>query len=170
MKYKVGDKFLQDIEVARIVENDTCPYKMLPDGGGWSESALDELSRPDDMTAEEAWEIAKKITCPKTFGGFSADDAENIFGTFSNFDIMSRFTPQQVKAKIEAWEAERDIKVGDIVKGGVDQPGIVAFIDGLEVTVMWLDGSCSEKHKNDIKKTGKHIDIQELLEQIGGVE
>lgn len=167
MKYKVGDKFLQEIEVARIVENDQCPYKMLPDGGGWSEMALDDLRRPDDMTAEEAWETAKKILLYPQHGGFNAAELEEIFGRTEH---LWEFSPQEAKAKIEDWEAKREIKVGDIVKTEDDEKAIVLDVKPNTFDV-WTEGGCAEEwYRSKVTKTGRHIDIQGLLEQIGGAE
>ena len=81
----------------------------------FNNDALDVLPRPSDMTAEEAWEIARRIACPEEQGGLSPETFMDIFGfgidCFEN--AILDYTPQQVKAKIEAWEAkEKEIKVG----------------------------------------------------------
>lgn len=167
MKYKVGDKFLQEIEVIRIVEDDQCPYKMLPDGGEWSEAALDNLRRPDDMTVEEAWEIAKKIFLYPKDGGFNATELEEIFGRTEH---LWELPPQEVKAKIEAWEAEKKIKVGDVVKTKESTKAVVIETYRQYIDVWTESGYVEKWHKDKAIKTGKQINIQGLLEQIGGAE
>lgn len=170
MKYKVGDKFLQEIEVGRIDEDSPCPYKMLPDGGAWSEAALDDLRRPDDMTAEEAWETIEKI-CKMDY-----EDASRIFGTAIIRNIIRKNTPQQAKAKFEVWEAEKEIKVGDEVmfrnNSNDEYKFFVTRKEGTEIN--GFSGFTGEvfasRDINNYIKTGRHIDIQGLLKQIGGAE
>lgn len=169
MKYKVGDKFLQEIEVGRIVEHAPCPYKMLPDCGGWSEAALNELRRPDDMTAEEAWEIAKKL-----FADFKNHELDEIFGKDWSYLKLMNLSPRQAKAKIEAWEAEKEIEVGDIVHF-IDKPEIKVMItvkheSGYYNGINAGGSTYSGMNGKYWKKTGRHIDIQSLLKQIGGTE
>lgn len=171
MKYKVGDKFLQEIEVGQIVKGDVCPYKMLPDGGGWSETALDELRRPDDMIADETWRIAEKLI------KMSIKDRVRIFGNSEAYGVINAYSFPEIKTKIKAWEAEKEIKVGDVVRH-IDNPKIKVVItqcyhdddekqyDGVNAA----GGVYSGITKKDWKKTGQHIDVHGLLEQIRGLE
>ena len=121
------------------------------------------------MTAEEAWEIAKKILLYPAHGGFNATELEEIFGRTEH---LWELTPQQAKAKIEAWEAEKEIRVGDVVDICGDKGIVTSFgTDGDTIHVLYLDGIVNSYRKDkDIKKTGRHIDIEGLLKQIGGDE
>lgn len=172
MKYKVGDKFLMEIEISGINEIDTSfPYRASTHGPDWTEEALDKLRRPDDMTAEEAWEMVREICdmdCEKTC---------EIFGTNSIVGILKNNPdPQQTKAKIEAWEAARKIGIGDEVEFADTANG---FQRAMYVTSKFGDNNYCGICKNGdtycvdvsaLKKTGRHIDIQRLLDQIGGVK
>lgn len=113
MKYKVGDEVLVK---AKIVDVDNNGYYARARNGNFTFWVEDEsIVENPDMTAEEAWEIARKIIYDVSDGGMSIGDLRNVFG-ISNFQSALRNnTPQQAKAKIEAWEAEKEIKVGDEV-------------------------------------------------------
>lgn len=165
MKYKVGDKFLQEIEIRQIIDPLKYGKQYVVSGLQYANDAdLDKLRRPDDMTAEDAWEIARKIVYL-----YFEDPGEEFSSTYtSSYDLLMKLTPQEAKARIETWEAEKEIKVGDVVVGSAGQNGIVTYINTNNATVIWPDGSWGVKNRNDIKKTGRHIDIQGLLEQIGG--
>lgn len=180
MKYKVGDEVLLKAEISEVRENafPGLPYTVLVRSGKQCKgveircATLRDINEDviADMTAEEAWEIAHRIC------NMDGDLRTQILGDryYHMAEVCEDFTPQQVKAKIEAWE-EKEIKVGDIVRsaGGPD-------IEVL-ITRRYQDEDCysgvgpSGKVYSDMrnkywKKTGRHIDIQGLLEQIGGAE
>lgn len=77
----------------------------------------------------------------------------------------------------DAWGVARKIfttfKVGDVVMGDddLDELGVITWAAGDDVYVMWSDGSCGqERFIESLHKTGKHIDVPEFLQKIGGVE
>lgn len=168
MKYKVGDKFLQEIEVARVNENDplNCPYMMEPGEKRWNEEELEKLRRPEDMTADEVWKLADKIM------EMPRGELAEIFPECEWMYVARNFSPKETKDRIEAREAEKEIKVGDVV-GYYDNPKIKVMItkchhdggsyDGVNPSGVVYCG-IEEKYW---KKTGQHIDIQSVLEQIG---
>lgn len=59
---------------------------------------------PGQMTAAEAWEIARRITLDEVLGGFSNEELSEIFGTIYPDEIFSRYMPEEAKAKIAEWE------------------------------------------------------------------
>lgn len=156
-KYKVGDEvfvraklisgirkfFVVDIEEKRF---DVCE---------------DNIVEVPDMTAEEAWELAKKILL------YTDHELEEIFG---RTEPLLELTPQEAKVKIEAWEAEKEIKVGDVVNVCGDIGVVTSFgTDGDSIHVIYSDGIVNSYRKDKgIKKTGRHIDIKGILNQIGG--
>lgn len=176
MKYKVGDEVLVKVQ---IVEDSVFVYGLKTPDGILFTAKKDGVIPAPDMTAEEAWEIAKKIFLRPPYGGFNATELKEIF---RNTDLLE-LTPQQAKAKIEAWEAEKEIKVGDVVtitnndptsitNGKTVHTGVITsahpddyydLILGDGLTWSYVDG---EK----LKKTGRHIDIDGILKQIGGDE
>lgn len=118
------------------------------------------------MTAEETWEIAKKISLCPIHGGFDATELKEIFGRIEDLWELS---PQEAKGKIEAWEAEKEIKVGDVVRADSTKAAILNIHDEY-LDVLVEDGCAEEWYKSKVTKTGCHIDIQGLLKQIGGAE
>ena len=110
---------------------------------------------------EDAWELAKKLFCPPRYNGMDIHI------------VPARYTVQEALAKLEAYEKEQaEIKVGDVVQFEGKIGVVTAITEGKEVktadilrkdgqfTISWCIAKC--------KKTGKHIDIQSVLQQIGG--
>lgn len=180
MGYKVGDEVL-----VKAVINDICVGKVHPyevkaaDNPRCGSSARVIYVREEDvlpaptMTAEEAWDIAKKILLYPAHGGFNATELEEIFGRTEH---LWELTPQQAKAKIEAWEAEKEIKVGDEVRlkrdPGDEYKFFITNKDGFEISgFSGFKGSVfSCRDIRLYEKTGRHIDIDGILKQIGGDE
>ncbi len=118
---------------------------------------------------DNAWEIAKKLYLSKKNGGLSGVELEEIFGQITTGEIFLRHTPQEVESKIEAWEKSRqEIKVGDVV---IDTKGDVFVVLRKLDTYVYALLDSEGKHKYlDVKyltKTGRTIDIESVLEQIG---
>lgn len=125
---------------------------------------------PADKTYEQgladAWNLAKKILNMKL------DVAAEVFDSTRLFDVMDKFTPQEALAKIEAYEKEKEIKVGDEVIHETDSTKcqfVVTYIGGNMISGIEKNGDTyGFSFPNQyIRKTGKHIDIESLLRQIG---
>lgn len=190
-KYKVGDKFI--IEIAEVYENvlsgidvfEATTSEPLYKIKGFNslvfdKNGLDKLEKSKNSLPipyseaykkgmNEAWEIAKKILLYPAHGGFNATELEEIFGRTEHLWEM---TPQEAKAKIEAWKEEKEIKVGDVVTVG---GGDITFIctkdnsngDYTKCHLVAGDGSVYEDcDKFDCQKTGKSINIGEILKEI----
>lgn len=180
MKYKVGDEVLVKARIVEVKEDERIPYKVKrcgnPAPDNFSSTICVEKSdivQDPDVTADEAWEIAKKILLYPAHGGFNATELEEIFGRTEH---LWELTPQQAKAKIEVWEAEKEIKVGDEVRHkrytGDEYKFFVTDKDRFEISgFSGLNGSVfSCRDIRLYEKTGRHIDIAGLLNQIGGDE
>lgn len=174
MKYKVGDEVLVKVRIHHIVNQKTdLPYEVKAINNGKIEPRTiwireEDIQSDSPMTAEEAWEIAGRIILPERCGGLSSKEIRHIFGDVDVEDIIKDFSPQQAKAKIEAWEAEKEIKVGDVVKVGC-YTGLVTSDDHMDDSydILFSDGGTSKINIKDLKKTGRHIDIEIVLKQIG---
>ena len=130
------------------------------------EDCRSTLERYYEKGLEDAWKLANNIADTLT----TSERAE-IFGYVINgitvMDILRDFSPQEALAKLEAYEKEHEIKVGDIVyNDDTMEEGVVTHIDNDEVFMLYDDGSCGNTYGN-LTKTGKHIDIQSVLKQIG---
>lgn len=170
MKYKVGDEVLVK---ARITSVFSTAYTADCSCDNFYLKNEDILQEPQ-MTADEAWEIAKRI-CTSDYDGydnvFSRNDLNEIFGNPDYSKIMNSFTTQEAKAKIEAWEEEKEIKVGDVVIHCGESCIVTnkSRDDGF-YDVLFEDGTTGSYQRSSLKKTGQHIDIEGILKQIRGDE
>lgn len=122
---------------------------------------------PGQMTAAEAWEIAKEIVCSPIYGYLHYKDLKKIFGSGFSEDILRRLTPEEAKAKIEAWENR--LKVGDVVEFADGDKAVVTSIDTIsgEYHFLLSSGDTCPGSSDYLRKTGKTIDIQSILDQLG---
>lgn len=121
------------------------------------------LERYYEKGLEDAWELARKIFT------FNDNKIKEIFGVAGKRSAFDDLSPQVALAKLEAYEKEQnEIKVGDVVTVCGEKGIVVGYLCGLEEYEVWMDGYGRPQRicKNEIKKTGKHIDIQSVLEQI----
>lgn len=168
MKYKVGDKFILEIQGVRNEEYHEYPYETEIDYN--SEGELDKLpmlvngvdTYSYNKGAEDAWELAKMINANYDKGGLKLTELQEVFGTHNINNIFVENTYQEAKAKLDAWEkAKEEIKVGDLVyvTNSKRGNGIVSRIDRDWCTVIWVDGSSGKWHINELAKTGEsHAD------------
>lgn len=191
-KYKVGDKVFFEGVIIDTEANSTFPYRVkFSDGSdeifreeilcffntyedgykdgykkGKKEALMEVVNCEDakyNQGMNDAWELARKI------GGMTRQAWHEIFKIEDAYfaDILDDNTPQQALAKIEAYEESKAIKVGDVVSNPNFGEGVILeirengqynlFANG-QVRLGW-DGYA-------LKKTGKHIDIESLLELI----
>ena len=129
------------------------------------EDCRSTLERYYEKGLNDAWELARKIDL------FDEKERAKIFGYLTSEYIKERYTVQEALAKLEAYEKE--IKVGDVV---ISDAGHKALVVGFDkgnkdgIFVMRNDGVTGLRVKQSYTKTGKHIEIQKILEQIGGAE
>lgn len=179
MKYKIGDEVLVKCRINYVDNDVSLPYKVSRAGciSGFSKP-LYILAGDDDietMTAEEAWEIARRIVGCREHG-LEETKRREIFSRDDAFDVFNLFSAKEAKAKIEAWEAEKDIKVGDIVrpKTTKEREYMVTYISesrklaGVCLQTGEVIPEAFEVSADSVVKTGRHIDIEGILKQIGG--
>ena len=117
--------------------------------------------------AEEAWELARKIAVIPKDGGYGGSKLIEIFNT-ALIDEILNLTYPFAAAKVAEWEkAKEEIKVGDVVSReglyGVVKSVSDDWLNGITasgISFQWLKRKCT--------KTGRHIDIDSFLKQIGG--
>lgn len=183
MKYKVGDEVLVKAKIVAgktIVNTINCYRASI--GSSYFDISEGSIIPIPDMTAEEAWEIMKRLFLNKCDGienAFSDKELEDIFGTRDLAEIVNNNTPNQIKAKIEVWEAEKEIKVGDEVahKRFPNDDRCKFFITEIDNKCRRISGFSgfsgevfSGRDIDMYQKTGRHIDIEGMLNQIGDDE
>ena len=96
----------------------------------------------------------------------------DIYGNISNRVILEQNTPQEAIAKLKEYEdAQNKIEVGDVViLSNGNTKAVVTFIyeDKCIYGISTTGELVADVNIKDCKKTGKHIDISSILEQIGG--
>ena len=112
----------------------------------------------------EAWNLARKIF------SMEANDIEDIFiktSAWNLSNVLDDYTYQEAAAKVAEWEKIKEIKVGDVVSReglyGVVKSVSDNWLNGITasgISFQWLKRKCT--------KTGRHIDIDGFLKQIGG--
>lgn len=181
-KYHKGDKFI--VEIKEVINSDNgtlyrSDFKTLT----FDDNGLDKLQKYEQPTISEdtlemermkaldegrneVWEFVRKTNT--SVHPQKAVELLDFFGVNNYRDIFIEYTPQEALAKLEAYEKEQnEIKVGDIVyNDDTMEEGVVTRIDNDEVFMLYDDGSCGNTYGN-LTKTGKHIDIQSVLKQIG---
>ena len=126
-----------------------------------------EMARAEGHS--EAWELARKIAVIPKNGGYGGSKLIEIFNT-ALIDEIFNLTYSEATAKVAEWEkAKEEIKVGDVVSheekyGVVISEGTICFRGFTD------DGTPFEWYKERCTKTGRHIDIDSFLKQIGGEE
>lgn len=183
-KYHLGDKFI--VEVKEVLEsNNGTLYRSNFSTLAFDDYGLDNLQKYDEIghklelidelkQAEynrglaDAWELVKKIQLQPNDGGLSNTELLEIFGVAFIDTIFKKNTYEEALAKIEAYhEKKKEIKVGDVVEGLSGYKAVVTVISMDRIQVMFDDGSHTEWNLKEINNTGKHIDIEGLLKQIG---
>ena len=136
----------------------------------------EEYNQAFNQGAEAAWELARKIVSDIYHGGYNSDELKEIFGYFLYQNIWEDNTYPEAAEKIAEWEkAKEEIKVGDVYKS-LSGNFVVCGIDREKdmVKALWDDLSVGKIYLYEIKeqytKTGRHIDIDSFLKQIGGEE
>ena len=126
-----------------------------------------ELKKVDyEQGMNDAWELVKKML------SLTKESSNEIFGTNYLENAMHKFTPQEALAKLKAYEeAQNKIEVGDVVKSTlyVDMNcGVVANITDDKASLVHKDGKFSVMVPLEfLVKTGKHLELASILEQIG---
>ena len=112
---------------------------------------------------EEAWELAKNII---SADGYSISELKEIFGNQGISWCISSNTYTEAAAKVAEWERKNEICVGDVVTFH-GNCGLVTFI-GQNIKGISKSGLAFITCKEECTKTGRHIDVDAWLEQIGG--
>ena len=120
----------------------------------------------------EAWELARKITCQPINGGFKRSEFEEIFDEGYISDIFEKYTYTEASKKVAEWEkTKEEIKVGDVLEGIYDNNLKCVVTNLYTDNIAYLvfdDGTAGFHELDNFKKTGRHIDIDGFLKQIGG--
>ena len=130
----------------------------------------EEYNQAFNQGTETAWELARKINDMDIY------DTEEIFieaGAFHLGNVLENYTYPEAAAKVTEWEkAKEEINIGDVIRINEDSDfyGLVininpesriAFVVSENRSLSFISLECCIK-------TGRHIDVDSFLKQIGG--
>lgn len=127
-----------------------------------------EIEQAFDRGCNAAWELVRKIAVIPKNGGYGGSKLIEIFNT-ALIDEILNLTYSEAAAKVEVWE-KATIKRGDEVEKNDlrDARFIVTFTNGKLMSGVTQSGLVFSNEKTkDWHKTGRHIDIDSFLKQIG---
>ena len=133
------------------------------------EDAQKQVDEAYQKGLNDAWEAAKKISL------MTSDEIEKVFPGAAKYNRYNLgYSGVEAIEKLKAYEEKQEadsIKVGDEVylkdEGINGDRGLILRIDKDKetCTVMWAnDGSAGLWPVDDFAKTGRHFDIQSILE------
>lgn len=192
-KYHIRDKFV--IEIDEVFENNADDFiheKELYRIKGFNslvfdDNGLDKLQKYETYKPSELEEFKKEaynkgledaIELARKLYEMPIHRLEQIFdGHIHMTDVLDNYDYIEILAKLKAYEKVKEIKVGDEISVlGNEIKGYVIdeskeYEDCYVVLITnYKDLRTAIYNKTVIEKTGKHIDISSILEQIGGGE
>ncbi len=157
----------QAAEITRLLEEN----KKLKEENKRNYTINIEMAKAEGHS--EAWELARKITVVPKDGGYGGSKLIEIFNTAFYNEIFILSYPEAA-AKVAEWEkAKEKICVGDVLEGIYDNE-VKCIVTNLcpdnMAYLVFDDGTAGVYELDNLKKTGRHIDIDSFLKQIGGAE
>ena len=170
--YKYGDEVLVKARFLHFIDNDPIIELVGTDTEKYQMHISSECICPPEMSADEAWKLIETI--------YSLNDTElnEIFYTDSKDYILLNNTPEQIKEKIIKWELKK-INIGDEVVHDSSPNDdkikfFVTYINKDDKVMSGVSGFTGKTFANrdmsSYQKTGRHIDIDKILEQIGDTD
>lgn len=130
----------------------------------------EDLTKAQEKGQKEAWELARKIANPPAAGGFDVKEMDSIFGTHYVAPILRNHTYDEAIQKIQAWEEEKKaVHVGDIVTlewGGITHRAVVTRTTVNWLSVMFDDGNVDDVGISRCKKTGEHVNLEDITNKL----
>lgn len=143
---------------------------------GYEEAKTEFFENRYQEGLQDAWELAQEIVAMNNRELADRHFEVNIKNPepINAINIISVNLVTEVLDRVKAYEQERrKIKVGDIVIiefcNGSEQRGVVTGIDmnsKSEYAVLFDDGDVTWYYESDLIQTGKHYDIQSILDQL----
>ena len=128
-------------------------------------SIVDQVMDAYNDGLNDAWELARKL-----YADIPCDVLGKLFDTEEPADVIDYFTPQEAFAKLKVYEDSK-IEAGDVVKVCVEKNPFVILAVYRDKIYGYKIGTSINPLQDlttvEMKKTGKHIDIQSILNQIG---
>jgi uncharacterized protein YkvS len=152
----------------------TVPLPMPPitepkkevDAADYIEIYTDGHKKGYDEGLNDAWNFAMELN-----DELQDEEIAKLFGVKHGLrEVMSRYTYEEAFAILNEYKEQRKIEVGDVVKfKDTGRTCVISTVSKNGYLVIFKDGSGGtiEFPRSAFDKTGKHIDIKSILEQIG---
>ena len=140
-----------------------CWNREMPNTEPKEEPSCDDVKNAYEQGLNDAWDLLRNAYDMKPF-----EVAETFGSSIDTFYDVIRLKPQEAFAKLKGYEEATKIEVGDVV----DNEGRIFVVthiheDRFLYGILKDGDTYNSAHIDNCKKTGKHIDIQSVLEQIG---
>lgn len=176
-KYDMEDKIV--LEISHMDQDNDYRFRGI---GGWlsgvdvdndnyAEPLTDYTEKAYEEGAEKAWELAQQIMSGEVPGHYTTAELYEMFGTYSQHEVLKKHTYAEAAAKVEAWRKKNEIHVGDVViyKDISRQVrGVVTKVTESCIGGITSEGSIFNWFKVKCTKTDRHIDIESVMAQIKG--
>lgn len=155
MKFKSGDEVFIKAEITDVsgYECSERPYFVAPDiySVNWvSEDKIIPMDKTYEMGLTDAWELLKKIY------DMNCENVRDIFEK-GFWEIIHICTAEEALAKIEVYEKEKEIKVGDEVRNTVTGNTFWIIAKSEEKLIGYT--SSPEFHDFPVQKFPKNFDV-----------
>lgn len=121
------------------------------------------MEKTYDEGLNDAWELAAKVLGIKE-KGIKFSEIRELFESKNAEDIFLDYTAKEVLEKIQ--KEEKKIRRGDQVRLTYGNIGVVMSVYGNTSKIWMANGSEIIKNCDCIQKTGRTIDVDELLSMI----
>ena len=125
----------------------------------------EEYNQAFNQGAEAAWELARKLE------NLDLGSLLEIFKECNCYKKIYNYTYQETAKKVAEWEkAKEEIKIGDVLKDIYDisvKCTVTNLYTNNRAYLVFDDGTAGMHKLDNFKKTGRNIDIDSFLKQIG---
>lgn len=136
-----------------------------------NEKLKEEYNQAFNQGTEAAWELARKIVIQN---GYSSHDLYEIFESNDLQLVLEEYTYPEAAAKVAEWEKAKAkilVKAGDVLENIYDSNDkciVTKLYPNNRAYLVFNDGTAGMNELDNFKKTGRHMDIDSFLKQIGG--
>lgn len=166
MKLTMEEQELHDDFVTSVFQRGYTKGYEEGKGQTWREEILKVESEMYAKGLKDAWEYTRQIILSINDGGMSCIKFREIFDATSSYDVIAKYTINEVMDKIKAYDDTHDFKVGDEIvfeKNGIYREGKTGVIykvlydseDNIYYLIRFPDGTFATHDGSNIKKTGK---------------
>ena len=135
-----------------------CWNREMPDTG------LNGIDANYKQGIDDAWEFTKEL-----YDHLQEEDVQDLFGVkYGLREVLGKYTYTEAFEILKEYKEKNTIKVGDVIRKKTHETFLVVTHCGKQVFEgIDEDGNIHSHAFEGYEKTGKHIDIKAILEQIG---